>query len=482
MSLPTRCAAGIEWLESRFLLSTQTFTNAGAIGINADYYPPTAASPYPAGINVSGLSGSVDKVTVKLNGFTHSRPEDVDVLLVGPQGQSVMLISDAGYNNPVSNKTLTFDDSGSAVPQYSQINTATYRPTDYETGDDFPSPAPYGAPSDTHLWTFNGVDPNGTWSLYVVNDFALSSAGSIGGGWSLTISTAAAAPPAPSTPYLASDSGVSSNDNITRITTPTFTGTAEPSSTVRILADDVQVGTATASSGGAYSVTTSALADGIRSITATATNAGGTSNPSAALSITIDTVAPTILANSFGWQTRHALVYDFSENVGPTLSDDDLRVENLTSGYQVPADPMSFSYDTPTNHLTATFPGLVNQILPDGNYRATVSASGVTDLAGNPLPDYHVSSFFVLVGDANHDRIVDITDLGILATNWQGSPRTFSQGDFNYDTKVDISDLGILATKWQTGVTALSLASPGRLTRHATFRVIDLVAELQPAV
>jgi hypothetical protein len=61
----------------------------------------------------------------------------------------------------------------------------------------------------------------------------------------------------------------------------------------------------------------------------------------------------------------------------------------------------------------------------------------------------YVCSFFQLAGDANHDPVVDITDLGILATNWQGSPKTFAEGDFNYDGKVDITDLGILATNWQ---------------------------------
>jgi len=42
-----------------------------------------------------------------------------------------------------------------------------------------------------------------------------------------------------------------------------------------------------------------------------------------------------------------------------------------------------------------------------------------------------------------------VTDLGILATNWQGLGKSFSQGDFNYDGRVDVTDLGILATSWQ---------------------------------
>ncbi len=54
-------------------------------------------------------------------------------------------------------------------------------------------------------------------------------------------------------------------------------------------------------------------------------------------------------------------------------------------------------------------------------------------------------------GDASLDGFVDISDLGILATNWQ-TAGTWSKGDFNLDGFIDISDLGILATYWQTGV------------------------------
>ena len=59
---------------------------------------------------------------------------------------------------------------------------------------------------------------------------------------------------------------------------------------------------------------------------------------------------------------------------------------------------------------------------------------------------------YTLYGDANLDRTVDISDLGILATNWQQSPSRWNQGDFNYDGIVDISDLGMLATNWQQTV------------------------------
>jgi len=102
-------------------------------------------------------------------------------------------------------------------------------------------------------------------------------------------------PPAPSTPNLkaASDTGSSKTDNITKDTTPTFTGTAEAGSTVEILEGTTPVGSATANSNGVYNVTTSALGEGDHSISARATNASGTTGPaSGALEVKIDTKAP----------------------------------------------------------------------------------------------------------------------------------------------------------------------------------------------
>jgi subtilisin-like proprotein convertase family protein len=58
------------------------------------------------------------------------------------------------------------------------------------SGLSFPSPAPPG-PYGTSLAGFNGTNPNGAWSLYVVDNFEVDT-GSIAGGWNLDV----AAPPA----------------------------------------------------------------------------------------------------------------------------------------------------------------------------------------------------------------------------------------------------------------------------------------------
>lgn len=100
-------------------------------------------------------------------------------------------------------------------------------------------------------------------------------------------------PPTASVPDLdaASDSGVSSTDNITNITTPTFTGTAEVGTTVTLLIDGVQ--TATDSDGdGAYSFTTAALSNINHTFAVIATDAAGNAATTTNLTVTIDTTGP----------------------------------------------------------------------------------------------------------------------------------------------------------------------------------------------
>jgi uncharacterized repeat protein (TIGR01451 family) len=162
-----------------------TFANTDPIAI------PTlgTANPYPSVIEVSDVPGSIAKLTVTLSKFSHSFPDDVDVLLVGPGGQSVILMSDAGGGNSIQNVTLTFDETAAAfLPDAGQITSGAYRPTNHEEQPDaFPFPAPSG-PYGNSLTVFNHTEPNGTWGLYIVDD-ATGDAGTITGSWSLTFDT-----------------------------------------------------------------------------------------------------------------------------------------------------------------------------------------------------------------------------------------------------------------------------------------------------
>jgi len=162
------------------------FSNTCQINIRDN----NSADPYPSVINVSGFSGNVSKVTVSLNGFTHSFPDDVDVLLVSPTGQKAIVMSDAGGGSAAVNLTLKFDDEAtSAIPDNTALANGTYQPANYEgtNTDNFVSPAPAG-PYGTTLAAFNGGSPNGDWSLYVIDDTP-SDAGAITNGWSIGITT-----------------------------------------------------------------------------------------------------------------------------------------------------------------------------------------------------------------------------------------------------------------------------------------------------
>ncbi|MBN2578729.1 MAG: tandem-95 repeat protein [Pirellulales bacterium] len=171
--------------------AADTFSNPDLISI--PYYG--AANPYPSNIVVSGMTGVVTDVNVSLYGVSHTWPDDIDIMLVGPAGQRIMLVSDCGdgFSGGIYNVNLTLDDQAAGyLPDSSLITSGVYKPTNYPVGseDYFPAPAP-GVPYGSQLAEFNGTDPNGTWSLYVVDDDAFFAQGSIAGGWSLTIATQA---------------------------------------------------------------------------------------------------------------------------------------------------------------------------------------------------------------------------------------------------------------------------------------------------
>src|ERR1051325_2689483 len=64
------------------------FTNPdGPITINdrvSGSVPPNKASPYPSTNKVTGAVGLIEKVTVTLNGVSHDSPDDIDMILAGP--------------------------------------------------------------------------------------------------------------------------------------------------------------------------------------------------------------------------------------------------------------------------------------------------------------------------------------------------------------------------------------------------------------
>ncbi|HMP84148.1 MAG TPA: S8 family serine peptidase, partial [Verrucomicrobiota bacterium] len=78
-------------------VTTHSRTNSAPISIPATG-SSGPASPFPSTISVNGVTGTVSKVTVTLRSLSHTFPDDLDILLVGPGGQKTLLMSDCGGN------------------------------------------------------------------------------------------------------------------------------------------------------------------------------------------------------------------------------------------------------------------------------------------------------------------------------------------------------------------------------------------------
>ncbi len=126
--------------------------------------------------------------------------------------------------------------------------------------------------------------------------------------------------PGVSTPDLASasDSGKSSTDNITQLTTLTFTGTAQTNSTVTLLIDNVSKGSMVASAG-TYQFTVGPLPAATHSVSATATSPAGVVGKSGSMPFTIDTTAPTATATPAGGTYTSALSVSLTASEQSTL-------------------------------------------------------------------------------------------------------------------------------------------------------------------
>src|SRR5690606_27225413 len=113
-----------------------------------------------------------------------------DILLVGPGGQAVVLMSDVGGGTLASGLTLTFNEQGQLIPDEGPLAAGAYRASNVGSDDLFPAPAPAGPWGDS-MAVFNNGDPNGTWRLFVVDDSG-GGVGNINGGWRIDFETESA--------------------------------------------------------------------------------------------------------------------------------------------------------------------------------------------------------------------------------------------------------------------------------------------------
>ena len=186
------------------------------------------------------------------------------------------------------------------------------------------------------------------------------------------------APQVPSTPDLltADDSGRFSNDNLTNITSPRFTGTCRHGETVQLLVNGTQTfprSRAICNASGQYTVTLTAQSGNpatLYQISAVASSGIGTSTASSALPVTIDTVAaaPNIINPTAGAAVQ----------IDPVIDGD--GVETVAAVVVTTAGPGPGAGCTDPDFATVAGVWSCNSTLRQGQH--TIAARQ-TDLAGN---------------------------------------------------------------------------------------------------
>ena len=168
-------------------LASGELTTGVAAGFNNAINIPIGGpgQPFGAPLAINGVNGLIRDITVTVRGLSHTYPADIALLLVGPGGQTVVLMANAGGGVDVAGVDLTLNQSGAAMPADGPLVSTVYRPTNLGLGSDLPAPAPPG-PYGGSLAAFNGSSPNGVWRLYTYDVFP-SDGGIIAGGWSLAL-------------------------------------------------------------------------------------------------------------------------------------------------------------------------------------------------------------------------------------------------------------------------------------------------------
>lgn len=166
------------------------------------------ANPWPSCACVTGKTGLITKVTVTITNFYHSFPSDIHALLMGPDGTVIYLFGHCGDGFPIGNcsngypigsvfcngvivgPVITFDDAAASnLPNAAQIVSGTFKPTLYGAQAAFPPTSPIAPGLPQTLASFIGKNPNGTWSLWLI-DAGPSNTGGIAGGWSINVTSA----------------------------------------------------------------------------------------------------------------------------------------------------------------------------------------------------------------------------------------------------------------------------------------------------
>ncbi len=166
-------------------LSAQMFTGMGGLNV------PPGAPAQTTGLTVSDCSVSgvgildgcrrIDKVSINI---PHTAAGDLGIFLVAPSGQVLELSTDNGGVNDNYSNTMFTDNAPTFITSGVPPFLGSFRPEGRQQSltPPYPNAAPPG--TFTFLNTFNGVDADGTWQLYI-NDSQPFNSGFLV-SWSIT--------------------------------------------------------------------------------------------------------------------------------------------------------------------------------------------------------------------------------------------------------------------------------------------------------
>ncbi len=173
---------------------TRTFVNFDELFPTGGALTVGPASVFPSTISVSEGAGTVTAVKVTVVALASSSGDDIDMALSGPNGETVMLMSDACGENPntLSREYWTFEDG---APSFLSDNGpcapnqhASFMPSNYlGQSDDF---SPDGGPAPPYLNQLSflaGGPPTGDWKLWLMDDNAAGYNGFSLDTWLLTL-------------------------------------------------------------------------------------------------------------------------------------------------------------------------------------------------------------------------------------------------------------------------------------------------------
>jgi large repetitive protein len=349
----------------------------------------------------------------------------------------------------------------------------------------------------TGLFTFPfpSALPDGTYTVSAVEtDVALNT--SLPVTFTLKIITSISTPVAPIL-SAASDSGISSSDNLTNVTQPTFIGTANPDDTVTLLVNGVADGTATADgTTGEFTIqlATPLSLDGTYAVTVTQTDtAGNVSAQSPALSVTLDTTTPVVAAtpinaNQFGSFTGTVgTITDAHPDGTATINwgDGTISAATLvatssptvfniqgTHAYQTTgsfsisitatdaAGNSASTSSSGTATVTPPAPAITAIALSSNEGQALVNTTVASFTNGAPNPNINDFTATINWGDGTVTTGTIIADPGAAGSFLVEGSHTYADGPNSYTTTITVNAAGVATPSTANGTATVANVPP----------------------